>query len=219
MSTPFYIIDGYNLLHAAGLARARYGPGDLKRQRHRLLVRLTSEMLPEERIRCTVVFDAIEAPTGLERRFWHGEIHVMFAEPGHEADELIEALIASHASARQLLVVSSDHRLQKAAKQRRADSLDSEAFLERLKARAKIAAAVSPGANMSDSGRKRQVDDVRYWMEEFGKIDVDAIEKQIEPASDGASADPWQQNLDELQQRLNGAENLDDWLNRPPDRR
>jgi predicted RNA-binding protein with PIN domain len=99
MSAAFLIIDGYNLLHEAGLSQAKYASGDLHRQRHRLLVRLTNELSAEERIRCTVVFDAIEAPSGLERQFRHGEIAVMFAEPGHDADSLIEELIEAHSLA------------------------------------------------------------------------------------------------------------------------
>ena len=216
MSAPFVIVDGYNLMHAAGLARARYAPGDLKRQRHRMLVRLTSEMTAEERIRCTVVFDAIEAPSGLERSYRHGEITVMFAEPGHEADELIEELIATHSAARNLLVVSSDHRLQKAAKQRRADCVDSEVFLERLAARAKAEPPPPSGSDRSKTTVPPGQADVGFWMEEFGEIDVETLAKQDDPTTGSASVDPWQKNLDDLQRRLSNSGDLDDWLNQPP---
>ena len=36
MPLPYHLIDGYNLLHAAGLAREKYGPGDLERALARL---------------------------------------------------------------------------------------------------------------------------------------------------------------------------------------
>ena len=36
-----YLFDGYNLLHAAGLARANYGPGDLERARTALLLKVS----------------------------------------------------------------------------------------------------------------------------------------------------------------------------------
>ncbi len=220
----FLIIDGYNLLHAAGLSQARYAPGDLKRQRHRLLVRLANSLTAAERVRCTVAFDAIDAPLGLDRQYRQAEISVLFAEPGHDADALIEALIDAHSAPSQLLVVSSDHRLQRAAKQRHAASVDSDEFLERLDARSNAAAASaaqSPPLKPSSTGSSSsgQAEDVSYWLKEFGEINVEAIAKSDDPDAGAAAADPWQKNLDELQQRLDQAADLDDWLNRPPDRK
>ena len=81
MAALFLIIDGYNLMHAAGLARATYGPGDLARKRLELLVKLARRLTIEERKRCTVVFDAIDAPPNLPGRFVHQEIVILFAEP------------------------------------------------------------------------------------------------------------------------------------------
>ncbi len=218
MSAAFLIIDGYNLLHEAGLSQAKYAPGDLHRQRHRLLVRLTNELSAEERIRCTVVFDAIEAPSGLERQFRHGEIAVMFAEPGHDADSLIEELIEAHSAPAQLLVVSSDHRLQKAAKQRRGKSVDSEEFLQQLATRAREAAKAKPATpSVTSTGSSQE--ETSYWLNEFGKIDVDAIGKLDDPDAKPAATDQWQKNLDDLQKQLNEAD-LDEWLKSPPpDRR
>ncbi len=215
----FLIIDGYNLLHAAGLSQARYAPGALQRQRHRLLVRLANLLIAAERVRCTVVFDAIEAPHGLGRHFRHAEISIQFAEPGHDADTLIEAMIDAHSAPSQLLVVSSDHRLQKAARHRRADSVDSEVFLERLAARAKAAAAEQPPPQSKpNSGSSCDKDDVSYWLGEFGEIDVEELARSTDPDANLSKDDPWQQNIDELQQRLDRDTDLDDWLNRPPGR-
>ena len=81
MSSPFLIIDGYNLMHEAGLARATYAPGDLARLRHELLVKLARRLTIEERKRCTVVFDAIDAPANLPGRFIHDGINVLFGDP------------------------------------------------------------------------------------------------------------------------------------------
>ena len=58
MAAPFLIVDGYNLLHAAGLARMLYGPGDLERARQRLLSLLAERLRSDERRRCRIVFDA-----------------------------------------------------------------------------------------------------------------------------------------------------------------
>lgn len=216
MPAPFLIIDGYNLLHAAGLSQARYAPGDLHRQRHRLLVRLLNSLTAEERVRCTVVFDALEAPSGLERQFRHGEITVMFAEPGHDADTLIEDLIEAHSAPTQLLVVSGDHRLQKAAKQRRGKSVDSEEFLQQLVVRAKEAAKPKPAA--PPPTKKGTPEETSYWLGEFGEIDVDAIGKLDDPDAQAAATDQWQKNIDDLQKQLNQAD-LDEWLKSPPPNR
>jgi predicted RNA-binding protein with PIN domain len=126
------LIDGYNLLHAAGLAKPRYAPGDLQRRRARLLQKLAELVDPTVLARTTVVFDArrdppTEAPVGSERGF-----AVLFAPKQKEADDLIEELLAKHSSPKQVLVVSSDHRLHKAARRRGATAIDSEVFLDQL---------------------------------------------------------------------------------------
>ena len=56
MAAPFHIIDGYNLLHAAGLGRPTYGPGDLQRVRNRLLSHLRTHLAAAERAGCTRVY-------------------------------------------------------------------------------------------------------------------------------------------------------------------
>lgn len=217
MSAQFLIIDGYNLLHAAGLSLARYGPGDLNRQRHRLLVRLARLLSDAERLRSTVVFDAIDAPSGLGRQYRHAEITVLFAEPGHDADTLIESLIENHSAPTQLLVISSDHRLQKAAKHCRAESMGSDDFLASLDARAKAAARTTeqPQSTVTPDVAPSDAEDLAYWLTEFGEIDVEAIASSDEPPQ---QSDPWQQGLNDLQKKLENAADLDEWLN-PPDRR
>src|SRR5690606_3322167 len=95
MGVSFLIIDGYNLLHAVGLGRARYGPGQLEKQRQRLLAFLAEHVSAIQRLRTTVVFDARDAPPGLARHAVHAEMEIVFARPGEEADPLIEELIAA----------------------------------------------------------------------------------------------------------------------------
>ena len=69
----------------------------------------------------TIVFDAKQAPPGLPHQLDHGGITVIFARGYDDADELIEELIASNSTPRRLTVVSSDHRIQRAARRRRGD--------------------------------------------------------------------------------------------------
>ena len=218
-AVPFLIIDGYNLLHAAGLARANYAQGDLQRQRHQLLVRLSKSLSTEECQRCTVVFDAIDAPAGLDREFQHEGIAVLFAEPGHEADELIEQLVAGHSAARNLIVVSSDHRLQRAARMRRAASLDSEAFLVRLSRRGNTTETADPSSESDPNTTKPSSPsdpEVTYWLRQFGPIDVETISKEEDTETKADSTDQWQQGIDELQRALDDPASLDRWLDERP---
>jgi len=166
MPLPYHLIDGYNLLHAAGLARATYGPGDLERARTGLLVRLADGLDDSERGRTTVVFDAADPPPDADRSFRFREMTVLFAVAEGEADTLIEDLIRRHPSPRQLRVVSDDLRLQKAAKRRGAQAVKSEALLRRLGRRGSPAEAGSTGGLPAAEAAP-----VTEWIEFFGLKD------------------------------------------------
>ena len=62
----------------------------------------------------------------------HQGITVCFAEQYAEADDLIEELIRLDSMLRRLVVVSSDHRLQRAARRRRAKAIDSDVWYAEL---------------------------------------------------------------------------------------
>lgn len=197
MSIPYLLIDGYNLLHAAGLARSRYAPGDLERLRARLIGELVGALSIEAARRCTVVFDAREAPPDLDRRQLVHGITVQFAEPGTDADSLIERLLRKHPTAHQVLMVSSDHRLQTAARRRGARFTDSEPFWESLRHGGSFADEVTNHSNRrptTPAAPKRPTHDpqstanpinnkgidsspsvprdVAYWLAEFGDINT-----------------------------------------------
>jgi len=120
------LIDGYNLLHASGILPSSVGPGTLERARRALLNYLVSKLSPEEIAGTTVVFDAQSAPPGLPKSLDHRGLLVLFADKDQEADDLIEELIRSDSAPRRLTVVSSDHRIQRAAHRRRAQAIDSD---------------------------------------------------------------------------------------------
>ncbi|HUG89232.1 MAG TPA: NYN domain-containing protein [Planctomycetaceae bacterium] len=170
MPIPFHIIDGYNLLHAAGLGRATYGPGDLERSRNRLLGLLKRYLPPAERNRTTVVFDAGDAPPGMPRELTLDGMTILFAVRGGDADTEIEALIAAHSAPRQIRLVSSDHRLQKAARRRRAVAVDCEVFLERIERRGPVAEETrrreeSPGPKYGGAVSSAETE---HWLAVFG---------------------------------------------------
>jgi len=214
MAAPFLLIDGYNLMHAAGLTRATYGPGDLARLRHQLLVKLARRLGTEERQRCTVVFDAVDAPPNLPGRFKHEEMVILFPKPGHEADELIETLISAHSAAKRLTVVSSDHRLQNAIRRRRGTAIDSDVFLKQLESpNRQIGPRSTAGARPNSAEG-----DLQFWEQEFADLKPDELNQQL-LAESGETSSDWDVQIERLQQQITDLEGLDDWLNEPPNRR
>jgi hypothetical protein len=80
----------------------------------------------------TVVFDARGAPPGLPRVLDHHGLAVRFAVRYESADTLIEELIQADSTPRRLTVVSSDHRIQRAARRRKAKAVDSDVWYAEL---------------------------------------------------------------------------------------
>lgn len=180
MATSDLLIDGYNLLHAAGLGRERYGPGDLQRARQSLLRRLFELLTPDEIKRTAVVFDARQPPPHLPHYWYIHGLRVVYARPHGDADLLLEQLIDEHSHPRQLTVVSSDQRLQRAASCRRSKAVSSAEFLEFLEQRRRtsvspplpVPAKAKPSPNVAAA-------ELAYWMEVFGDVQVsDLIDRQ-----------------------------------------
>jgi predicted RNA-binding protein with PIN domain len=162
MAVSFLLIDGYNLLHAAGLARVSYGPGDLEVCRNRLIAQLAAGLEDSILSRTTVVFDAFSRFDDSERYQQQHGLSVVFAPAGTDADSEIERLIAAHDAPRQLLVVSSDHRLHKAAQKRKCQAIDSEPFWESLTDQS------------TDTGRTtspHRVPSTTDWLQEFADVE------------------------------------------------
>ena len=168
------IIDGYNLLNASAVFAQGRGPVTLERSRHALLDFLVDHLNHEELHETHVVFDAKDAPPGRPRRDEHRGIAVHYAAEYKEADDLIEELIRADSAPRRLTVVSSDHRLQRAARRRRAAAVDSEVWLRQLAARrrrqdsAPDAAGGKPAVPPSPS-------EVIAWLREFGDLAPDDV--------------------------------------------
>lgn len=167
------LIDGYNLLHAGGLLGRRQGPGGLERARGALLGFLAASLTPEEAARTIVVFDAgVDAPRDRPRHETLHGIQVRYSEPGQEADDLLEQLIAADSAPKQLLVVSGDHRLQRAARRRKATPASSESWFDELKRRRRLApqgeatsGTVTPTAKPTEP---LAAEEVERWLREFG---------------------------------------------------
>jgi predicted RNA-binding protein with PIN domain len=169
------LIDGYNLLHVTALV-GRAGSG-LQGSREALLRFLTATLNDAERAQTTVVFDAADAPPGLPRVVTHEGMTIRYSSEYPDADALIEELIAANNVPRSLVVVSSDHRLQRAARRRRARFVDSDEWFaekgrERARARRPTPKAAKPSATLTP-------DEIDYWLAEF-KSAPQELEKQGE---------------------------------------
>ena len=195
MPVPFVIIDGYNLMHALGMTRSRYRPGEFHRCRQQMLRYLADHLTLAERSRATIVFDAKDAPHGRPDHAIFEEMTVQFSRETGDADAFIEELIAAHSAPKQILLVSSDHRLQKAIRHRRGRSTDSDLFETKLESRGllglqEIEDAKHPEPPDPKITGKSSEEDVEEWLNIFGEIPGAA---QVED-----ELTLWQRRADEL---------------------
>ncbi|MEE8451031.1 MAG: NYN domain-containing protein [Thermoguttaceae bacterium] len=187
------LIDGYNLLNATGIVARGVGPGTLSRARLALLNFLAESLEPKDAGHTTVVFDAHDPPPGLPRTVNHRGITVRFSVGYEDADSQIEELIRKDSSPRRLTVVSSDHRLQRAARRRKAKAIDSDLwYAEVVRARRRR----SDTEDTPSEATARPVvplleEDVSYWIHQFGGRSVleQFVETLLSEESDGAESD------------------------------
>ena len=161
------LIDGYNLLNAVGIIGRGVGPGSLERSRLAMLNFLAESLAAEEIARTTVVFDAHDPPPGLPRKLQHRGLTVRFASQYDEADTLIEELIRRESAPRRLTVVSSDHRLQRAAGRRKAKAVDSDVWYAEIVRRRRERQQAAPQAPARPPV-PLLAEDVNYWLRQFG---------------------------------------------------
>jgi predicted RNA-binding protein with PIN domain len=178
------LIDGYNLMFAAGLMKGKLGPEGFRKVRHRFLNDLAATLEPVDAHLTTVVFDANDAPGHVPSSTRHKGITILFAVDHDSADELIEDLIAHHSSPRTLTVVSSDHRIQKAATRRKARAMSADEFLTRMDSRKERKRP--PAAEPAEASRPEvpSAQEAAFWLEEFREV------AESEEAREVARGDP-----------------------------
>jgi predicted RNA-binding protein with PIN domain len=165
------LIDGYNLLHVTDIfGSPRASETALHASRQALLAFLAAVLDAKTRSETTIVFDAAGAPPGLPTVLNHEGITVHFARRYASADELLEELIEDFRSPRSLTVVSSDHRVQRAARRRGAAFADSDRWFAEIKAsHAKSDRTTTPAAKPVG---QLPPDQVEYWLREFTPTDA-----------------------------------------------
>ena len=173
-----WLIDGYNLMHAAGALG-----GDLisreafRRKRRRFLNTIADAMGAERAHETTVVFDASAPPSDFPLESSYKGMTLIFALEDESADARIERLIAAHSAPKSLTVVSSDRRIRQAATRRRARTLSADEFLdllERFQSRRrqeKLARNRSPVPS-TDRDLPLSAEEAAYWLAEFRELDA-----------------------------------------------
>ena len=129
------VIDGYNLLHQTPVMQTGSGAVWLHHQRINLVQQLAKLLTPSERTTTMCVFDAHTDRSPNTTDFVLDDIRVCFAHNHREADDFIEELIEQHPSPRSLLVVSSDRRIQNAARYRQAQTTNSREWFDKITSR------------------------------------------------------------------------------------
>ncbi len=95
----------------------------------------------------------------------------MFASRDEDADTVIEQLIAAESAPKRLTVVSSDHRLQRAAKRRRATAVDSDRWFTQLLRDRTSRSFPSASADIPKPEGPLTAGEISHWLGEFGLTD------------------------------------------------
>jgi predicted RNA-binding protein with PIN domain len=170
------LIDGYNLMHAVVQPGSCAGPDGLRKVRTRFLNDLAHRLGPEAAQSATVVFDAAQGPADRPTTSTHKGLTVIFARDAEDADTYIEQEMIVHANPKALTVVSSDHRIRKMARRRRARDITSDAFwveLSRPKP-PKLAPSAAPGPPPVTPPRNED----EFWERAFRDVD-DLIDDRV----------------------------------------
>jgi predicted RNA-binding protein with PIN domain len=154
-----FIIDGHNLLHSIQNADESSGPiSDVG------LCRIIGRYLKLTGWKGEVIFDG----TGPRDKSGFDNIsnlEVFFAGLGTDTDTVIEDKISASSAPKRLTIVSSDRRLRKAARARKATSLKSEIFWNNIHKQ------LSRKRTEKEPPAKRQGltdGETKQWLEFFG---------------------------------------------------
>lgn len=171
------IIDGYNLIFQCGLEGRTRDPRAIERARDRLVSSLVRWMDEAARRQIVVVFDATTLPIKeTDKVSTKDALTIVFAVEYEDADSLIEELIQKHSSPKQLTVVSSDHRIHKAALRRKATPIDSDAWFDQIETKSESALeneGEAFGEKLEHDSDKEIPDGLNNidWAKEFGMED------------------------------------------------
>lgn len=191
------IVDAYNAMHVWRNAPLEEDGRDVEAMARRIgRSRWAGDKV-------TVVCDGTP-PGGSDgrHRFHVDGVIVVYAGAGVEADEVIERLIAKDSAPKRLTVVSSDHRIRKAASKRGAAAMVSEKFVTLMETDAAAGGGKQAG---SENGPDEALEgrEVNDWMRAFGFEGRVSEEKKPDgkQSKDGLGdldMDGWMDGVDKL---------------------
>lgn len=144
-----FLIDGYNLMHAIGLASKRMSAKKFESKRGEFLDWLAKETTGRG-VEVRVVFDAQQAVMPSAESV-HKGLRVRFAYR-QTADDVIESLVVQETHAAKMTVISNDTRIQAAAKHAGCGVMSCESFNDWLLARQPPPASHEPPAPEKPDG-------------------------------------------------------------------
>ena len=154
-----FIIDGHNLLHAiCKIEDDREAIGDVE------LCRTVGKYLKLTGRKGEIIFDGTGPPDKSIFDRIDG-VEVLFAGRGTDADAVIEEKIKANTAPKRLTIVSSDRRLRKAARARKAAAVKSDVFWNNIQRQ------LSRKRRTREPPAKRQglsEGETKQWLEFFG---------------------------------------------------
>ena len=160
-----YLFDGYNVYHAARKLSQQWAHITVSS-----LCVLIGEDMRVLRDCGVLVFDGRQPKGRIDQEQLPACVKLLYSGPKSDADSSIEQLIKENSAPKRLVVVSSDRRIARAARRRRAKKLGSAEYLFEMLKRAE-----RPPAKPKEPPEKRHgVPDGQLggWLEMFG-IDPD----------------------------------------------
>lgn len=190
------LIDGYNVIAPVAPPNRVDRRGWLRAERQLLIDRLLVGLDPRLVHETCVVFDSAVAPPGAESHLRIQGLEIRFAVDHDEADDLIEELLAAHPAAKRLSLITSDRRLQAAAKRVGAQAFDAQVWLDSL-LDGKVMLAIDwpprSDATVRDAARWPTSDDAKSgskpmpnpdaeldWLEHFGITNTELAEWELQ---------------------------------------
>lgn len=168
------LIDGYNLLFDQGWGPSRHSDHKaLQRGRELLITRLAARIPVEHRAAVWIVFDALDAPKHLPSSLIMQGMNVLFSRDWSSADEMIQQILSVHSSPKALMVISSDHAVQRKAIARSARYSDSDRWEEAVASAFPTDSTrsedhESDGTTSEQRDRPLSQDERDEWLKRFG---------------------------------------------------
>jgi predicted RNA-binding protein with PIN domain len=165
------LVDGYNLLFGQGWAQpnAKSHP-TLQRGRETLVSQLAARTTAEQRPLIWIIFDSLDAPSHLPSSLRLRDMEILFSREWASADELLREILVLHTHPKSLVVISSDHSVQRKAIARGATPFDHDQWIDAIEAAFGCGEATDPHPDSTEHTKDQVVGDKERdeWMKRFG---------------------------------------------------